>query len=633
MSIMSVAVRLWQTSRPQGDCYNLVHPVILSKTLRMVSVFSVVSVVCLFAVAAQPNIVLILTDDQGFDDYGFRQPPLETPVMDQLMREGVQFTRFYTAAACAPTRSALMTGRNFMRTGTSAVGFGAEAPHLDEVFLSEELQAAGYITGMMGKWNLGLSDAELPSRRGFDEAWPVVREDVRSYGRYEHFKPPFFHNGKYAGREEGWQVERLTDKAIDFIESNKDRPFFLYLPYASPHEPWLCRKELQQKYMDKGLGESYAMFLGMMEQLDTQVGRVLDAIHANGLSDNTVVLFFGDNGPTPSTRILKQLPDGYYTQTGESYTLNDEEWTARNPSGFRGKKATGWENAVRNRLSIYCPAKYKAETVDDMTLVMDIYPTLLELVGTTHRSGAPKLGGRSLLPLLRGKTEWPVREYFSGETGKPQPYLEADGWSYRFTKHSFPLDGRSTFFVSGDWSVVNDFGTWGLFDLSSDPRQKTDLKDGLPEKFAGMKQKYYAAFEDIQADPHAWTDPVQEVGPDAYLEMECAYRFRGKNSVTWANTFFHEVGAVQEMKVRVLQPGTYRANMRILGVPEKTKIRFTAGGKPNDVMLAVGKKYHDLGTINLKAGDQVFSFELLETGDEKAVSKMELFSLSLEKVK
>lgn len=594
-------------------------------------IISIFFTAALFAAALPPNIVLILTDDQGFDDYGFRQPPLETPVMDQLMREGVQFTRFYTAAACAPTRSALMTGRNFMRTGTSAVGFGAEAPHLDEVFLSEELQDAGYVTGMMGKWNLGLSDAELPSRRGFEEAWPVVRDDVRSYGRYEHFKPPFFHNGTYAGREEGWQVERITDKAVGFIESNKDKPFLLYLPYASPHEPWLCRKELQQKYIDKGLNESYAMFLGMLDQLDTQVGRVLDAIESNGLSENTVILFFGDNGPTPSTRILKQLPDGYYTQTGESYTLNDEEWAARNPSGFRGKKATGWENAVRNRLSIYCPAKYNAGTVDDMTLVMDIYPTLLELAGVSRRPDAPKLDGMSLLPLLQKKTEWPVREYFSGETGKPQPYLDTGGWSYRFTKHSLPLDGRSTFFVSGDWSLVNDFGAWGLFDLSKDPQQKTDLKDEMPEKFAGMKQKYYAAFEDIQADPHAWTDPVQEVGSEAYLEMECIYRFKGDNSVTWANTFMKEVGAVQEMKVRVAEPGTYKVNMRALGVPPETEIRFTAGRGTNDVLLTAGKGYHDLGTVHLNAGDQVFAFELLKSGDLDKVKKMELFSLSLNK--
>jgi arylsulfatase A-like enzyme len=589
--------------------------------------------ICFSAAAEkQPNIVLILTDDQGFDDYGFRQPPLETPNMDRLMRDGVQFTRFYTAAACAPTRSALMTGRNFLKTGTAAVGFGAEAPHLDEVFLSEELRDAGYVTGMTGKWNLGLSDAELPSRRGFDEAWPVVRDDVRSYGRYEHFKPPFFHNGTYAGREEGWQVERITDKAVRFIEMNKNRPFFLYLPYASPHEPWLCKKELQQKYMDQGIGESYAMFLGMMEQLDAQVGRIFQTLEKNGLAENTIVLFFGDNGPTPSTRILKQLPDGWYTQTGESYTLNEEEWAARNPSGFRGKKATGWECAVRNRLSIYCPARFKSKEISNMALVMDIYPTLLELAGATRRAGAPKLDGISLLPLLQqNRADWPERTCFSGETGKPQPCLDADGWSYRFTKHSFPLNGRSTFFVSGDWSVVNDFGTWGLFNLADDPQQKKDLKNDMPEKFAGMKQQYDAAFKEIQADPHAWSDPVQEVGPEAYLEMECIYRFKGDNDITWANTFMKEVGAVQEMKVHVVEPGTYQIRLRALNVPADTAIRFTAGESSTDALLSPGKKYHNLGTAQVNAGDQAFALELLETGDLEAVGKMELFSLTLNK--
>lgn len=584
------------------------------------------------AFADRPNIVLILTDDQGFDDYGFRQPPLETPVMDRIMRDGVQFTRFYTAAACAPTRSALMTGRNFMRTGTSAVGFGAEAPHLDEYFLSEALHDAGYATGMMGKWNLGLSDAELPSRRGFDEAWPVVRDDVRSYGRYEHFNPPFFHNGKYAGREAGWQVERLTDKALAFIEAHKERPFFLYLPYASPHEPWLCPKALQEKYMKKGIGASYAMLLGMLDQLDSQVGRVLQTLETTGLADNTIVFFFGDNGPTPTTRLLKQLPDGYYAQTGEYYNLNEQEWAARNPSGFRGKKATGWENAVRNRLSVYCPARFKPRTVTDLTLVMDLYPTLVELAGGSRPAGKPALDGRSLMPLVRGKTPWPERGYFTGETGKPEPHGAPDGWNYRFTDDSLPLDRRETCFVRGDWVVVNEKGTWGLFDLTRDPGQKHDLKKALPEKFAAMQSAYCAALADIKADPHAWTDPVQEVGPKAYLEMEYIYRMKGGNSVTWANTFFHAVGAVQEMKVRVLEPGTYSVNMRALSVPEGTRIRFTAGGESHDVRLRAGQKYHDLGTVKLKGGDQAFAFELLETGDEKAVSKMELFSLQLGKI-
>ena len=205
---------------------------------------------------SKPNIILIMTDDQGYDDYGFRQQPMETPNMDRMATKGVRFDRFYTAPACAPTRSALMTGRNYLKTGTAAVGFGAEGPHMDEYLLGEAMQDAGYATGMVGKWNLGLSDAELPSRRGFDEAWPIVQKEVRSYGRYTHFNAPFFHNGRYAGIEDGWQVERVTDKAIGFIESNKGAPFFLYLAYAQPHEPWSCPQEYQQKYIDRGIGRS-----------------------------------------------------------------------------------------------------------------------------------------------------------------------------------------------------------------------------------------------------------------------------------------------------------------------------------------------------------------------------------------
>ena len=581
--------------------------------------------------ASKPNIVLILTDDQGFDDYGFCQPPLETPVMDKIMKDGVQFTRFYTAAACAPTRSALMTGRNFMRTGTSAVGFGAEAPHLDEYLLSEAMQDAGYVTGMMGKWNLGLSDADLPSQRGFDEAWPVVRDDVRSYGRYEHFNPPFFHNGSYAGREDGWQVERVTDKAIDFIQANQANPFFLYIPYAAPHEPWLCPRDLQEKYINKGIGEQYAMFLGMMEQLDTQVGRVLQSLEDLGLADDTIVLFFGDNGPTPTTRILQQDAEGFFSLTTEYYTLNEEEWVARNPSGFRSKKATGWENALRNRLSIYSPAMYQPKIIEKMTLVMDIYPTLVELAGGNRSLDKLPLDGQSLMPLLSGQTAWPERGYFTGETGKPEQYLASDGWNYRFTEHALPLNKRETCFVQGDWVVVNEKGWWGLFNLSNDPQQKNDLKKTMPSKFSAMQKLYFSELEAIRNDPHAWSDPVQEVRPEAYLEMECVYRFKGKNSVTWANTFFHEIGAVQEMKVRVLESGTYQATMRILGVSEETTLRFSVGEVSKKVKLASGKKYHNFGTIDLKAGEQVLAVELLEIGNEKAISKMELFSMELEK--
>lgn len=587
--------------------------------------------------AARPNIILIMTDDQGFDDYGFRQAPMQTPVMDRMAMEGVRFDRFYTAPACAPTRSALMTGRNYLKTGTAAVGFGAEGPHMDEYLLGQAMQDAGYVTGMVGKWNLGLSDAELPSRRGFDQAWPIVQQEVRSYGRYTHYNAPFFHNGRYAGIEVGWQVERVTDKAIDFIKSNRDQPFFLYIAYAQPHEPWLCPKDYQQKYMDQGISPEYAMFMGMMAQLDEQLGRVLNAVESNGISEDTIVLFLGDNGPTPTTRILEKQPDGWFRQTGEYYTLNKEEWARRNPSGFREKKATGWECAVRNRLTVYCPARFKPRVLkQERTLVMDIYPTLVELAGGERPQSAPRMDGRSLVPLLKGGSEWVAQDYFTAEAGKPQSYQKEDGWFYRFSKHTLPLNERSSSLYSGDYVIVNDNGNWSLYNIVEDPGQQTDLSGSLPGKFMKMRQRYYAEFEAILSDPHAFTDPVQEVnvrdGREAYLEIEGIYRMKGKNSVTWANTFFHEVNAVQELKVDVLEAGEYEVTLRALGVPASTRLRLETGASRNDVALIEGKKFHPLGRIKLRAGEQTIALKLLDTAVPKKVSKMGLYSLSLKKI-
>ena len=437
----------------------------------------------------------------------------------------------------------------------------------------------------------------------------LYKKEVRSYGRYTHFNAPFFHNGLYAGVEEGWQVERVTDKAIDFIKTNKKKPFFLYLAYAQPHEPWLCPVDYQEKYIALGFGQEYAMFMGMMEQLDDQIGRILDSLKVNNIAENTIVLFLGDNGPTPTTRILEQQSDGWFRQTGRYYSLNKKEWARRNPSGFRGTKATGWECAVRNRLLVYCPSKYESKVVkDERTLVMDIYPTLVELAGGSRPSSAPELDGKSFVSLLYGQKSWQAQDYFTSEAGKPQMRANKDGWSYRFTEHTLPLDKRSSCFYSGDYVIVNDEGVWSLYDIVNDPQQQVDLQHKMPKYFSIMQKKYYSNFDEILSDPHAFSDPIQELnvsnGREGYLEMEGIYRAKGKVSVTWANTYFHEINATQELKVDVSESGEYAVTLRALGVPAATRLRFEAGDSSNEVTLTSGKKFHSIGRARLVAGRQ-----------------------------
>ena len=378
------------------------------------------------------------------------------------------------------------------------------------------------------------------------------------------------------------------------------------------------------------------MFMGMMEQLDEQIGRVLDALDANQIAENTIVLFLGDNGPTPTTRILEQQADGWFRQTGEYYSLNEQEWARRNPSGFREKKATGWECAVRNRLLVYCPAKYTPRVVTEQrTLVMDIYPTMVEWAGGTRPTYVSDLDGQSLASLLEGQDEWKAQDYFTSEAGKPQSHRNKDNWSYRFTEYTLPLDQRSSCFYSGDYVVVNDGGNWSLYNIIEDPQQRADLQNQMPEKFASMQKLYYSNFDEILSDPHAFSDPIQELnvsnGREGYLEIEGIYRAKGKVSVTWANTYFHEINATQELKVDVSESGEYAVTLRALGVPAATRLRFEAGDSSNEVTLTSGKKFHSLGRARLEAGKQTFALTLLETADLKGVGKMGLYSLSLKK--
>jgi hypothetical protein len=268
---------------------------------------------------------------------------------------------------------------------------------------------------------------------------------------------------------------------------------------------------------------------------------------------------------------------------------------------------------------------------------MDIYPTLLEMAQGKRAEQHPSLDGHSLLPLLQGSSQWPERGYFTAETGKPEQAQPEEGWTHRFTEHSLPLNQRSSCFVQGHWSIVNDKGHWGLFDLSKDPQQKKNLKSQWPEQFSIMKEAYFKEKSVVWSDPHAFSDPVQVIGyegdQDSYIEMEGMYKGSGRYSVTWANTFFLEPETTQILKIEERQGQRYEVSLRALSVPKGTEVALNVVGQNLQGMLMPGQKYHVLGELEIPKGTTEWSLSLLKTSEPQKLRKMEVFSLHLRKLK
>ena len=220
-----------------------------------------------------PNIVLIMTDDQGWGDiHSHGNPKLDTPVMDRLAQEGVRFERFFVSPVCAPTRASLLTGRYFLRTGTHGVTRAFETMRSEEITLAEAFKQAGYATGHFGKWHNGAHYPHDPNGQGFDEYLGFSAGHWNNY-----FDTHLIHNGRRV-ETEGYINDVLTDAAMAFIDQHKDDPFFVYLPYNTPHSPFQVPDQYFNKYKERGFDDKNATVYGMVENLDDNLGRLFDRL-------------------------------------------------------------------------------------------------------------------------------------------------------------------------------------------------------------------------------------------------------------------------------------------------------------------------------------------------------------------
>jgi arylsulfatase len=436
--------------------------------------------------ARQPNIVYVMTDDQGYGDIAaLGNPVLRTPHLDRLWRESVRFTEFHASPTCAPTRAALLTGRHEFRSGVTHTIHERERLALSATTLPELLRAGGYATGIFGKWHLGDEDEHQPGRRGFDRVFihgggGIGQSHPGSCGDVPGntcFDPWIRSDGRFV-KTRGYCTDVFFAAALEWIDRCRQtrRPFFCYLAPNAPHEPYDCPVGADVPYLAAleaaGISntkqrELIARFYGMIENIDTNVGRLLAALDAWGLAEETLVVFTTDNG----------------TAAGEAV------WNA----GMRGKKGTPWRGGTRVPAFWRWPGRLPPG-VDVPTLVahIDVLPTLCNLAGTVIPPAvARKLEGRSLAPLLSDAlTPWPDRMLFTHvgrwERGKAAASALAN------------CGVRA-----GRWSLVNvrnDPAAWELFDLAADPGESRNVAAVHPEIVAQFAAAQAAWWRGVQDD-------------------------------------------------------------------------------------------------------------------------------------
>ena len=301
------------------------------------------------AVSAQPNIVLIVADDLGYGDLSANgNPDVLTPNLDALMGQSIAFDRFFVSPVCAPTRAALLTGRYPLRTGVRGVTGGRENMRPAETTLAETLRAAGYRTGLFGKWHNGEHVPLTPGSQGFDRFLGFTYGHINDY-----FDAALEDEGGKAVPTRGYITDVLTSAAMDFVTQNRDRPFFAYLAYNAPHKPYQVPDAEFDRFRARGMSAQLASVYGMIVRLDAQIGRLLRHLDATGLAENTVVVFMSDNG------------------AGGPQRYN---------AGMKGRKGSVDEGGGRVPLLVRWPARWPhGARVSQIAAHIDLYPTLLGL--------------------------------------------------------------------------------------------------------------------------------------------------------------------------------------------------------------------------------------------------------------
>jgi arylsulfatase A-like enzyme len=409
---------------------------------------------------AQPNIIFILTDDQGYGDISAHgNPVLKTPHLDRLRAEGVRFTDFHVSPTCSPTRSALFTGRHEFKNGVTHTVLERERMTLAATTLPQVLQSAGYTTGIFGKWHLGDEAEYRPESRGFDEVYihgggGIGQTFPGSCGDAPgntYFDPALLHNGKFE-KTRGYCTDLFYGQATQWIDVQRraKKPFFAYIPSNTPHGPYIARPEDRALYEGKGLEPATENFFGMIHNIDQNIGRLLAKLDEWGITQNTLVIFMNDNGGTAGVKVFN--------------------------ADMRGQKGTAWIGGTRANSFWRWPGTLQPADCGVLSAHIDFFPTLAAIAGAKVPAAVAQsqIEGRSLVPVLQNPAaKLPDRYQFTHQG--------------RWPKLGDPNEAKFKVAAVRNtrWAMVSENGgrtpNWQLFDLSVDYGQKNNVVAQHPE--------------------------------------------------------------------------------------------------------------------------------------------------------
>ncbi len=461
----------------------------------------------------QPNVLILITDDQGYGDLSIHgNPILRTPNLDSIATAGVQLTQFQVCPVCSPTRASLMTGRYNYRTGVVDTYLGRSMMYPDEVTMAEYLAKAGYRTGIFGKWHLGDCYPLRAIDQGFQEAVVCKGGGVGqpSDPPDNSYFDPILHRNGVEKKYEGYCTDIFFNEAMSFISAHRNRPWFCYLATNAPHDPLQIADEFVRPFQGKGLDEATAKTYGMVANIDRNAGRLLSRLDELGLERDTILIYLTDNGPQRD----------------------------RYNAGMRGRKGTVYQGGIRVPCFLRYPRLVKAGTrIDRAAAHIDVLPTILDLCGIAPKAGLPAMDGRSLEPLLRGETgAWTGRTLFTQWHRGDEPELFRD-CAARSQQYKL-VDGAQ------------------LYDLAADPAEQHDLALKLPEVASRMKRETETWFRDVSST-RGYAPPRIHLGaPQEAMTILTRQDWRGPKA-TW------DAGGLGHWEVQVVRGGRYDFLLRV----------------------------------------------------------------------